>query len=98
MHALGVLCGGPASPARDGHLFIAFQPDLFMTLDDDRRALAAEIAALEATPRQDGVNEIRIPGERAHRERARLTRDGIEIDLRIHDALSRLAEAKSWTD
>jgi len=85
MHALGVSAE---------YLFIAFKPDLFTPLDDYRRALAAEIAAIKATPRQDGVDEIRIPGERAYRERARLTREGIEIDRRIHDALTQLAEGK----
>jgi L-2-hydroxycarboxylate dehydrogenase (NAD+) len=92
MHALGVVCGGAASPERDGYLFIAFTPDLFTPLDDYRRALAAEIAAIKATPRQDGVDEIRIPGERAYSERARLAREGIEIDRRIQEALIRLAE------
>jgi LDH2 family malate/lactate/ureidoglycolate dehydrogenase len=95
MHALGVLCGGAASPARDGYLFIAFRPDLFLPLDDYRRALAAEIAAIKAAPRQEGVEEIRIPGERAYRERARLAREGIEIDCRIQDALIRLAECST---
>jgi LDH2 family malate/lactate/ureidoglycolate dehydrogenase len=85
MHALGVSAG---------YLFIAFKPDLFAPPDDYRRALAAEIAAIKATPRQEGVDEIRIPGERAYRERARLARDGIEIDRRIQDALIRLAEGK----
>jgi L-2-hydroxycarboxylate dehydrogenase (NAD+) len=93
-HALGVVCGGAAGPERDGYLFIAFEPDLFMPVEDYRGALAAEIAAIKATPRQDGVEEIRIPGERAYRERARLTREGIEIDRRIHDALIGLAEGK----
>ena len=74
------------------YLFIAFKPDLFTPLDDYRRALTAEIAAIKATPRQAGVDEIRIPGERAYRERARLAREGIEIDRRIQDALNRLAE------
>jgi L-2-hydroxycarboxylate dehydrogenase (NAD+) len=77
-----------------GYLFIAFKPDLFVALDDYRRALAAEIATIKATPRQDGVAEIRIPGERAYRERERLTCEGIEIDRRIHDALIALGEAK----
>jgi LDH2 family malate/lactate/ureidoglycolate dehydrogenase len=85
MHALGVSAE---------YLFIAFKPDLFMPLDDYRRALAAEIAAIKATPRQPGVDEIRIPGERAHRERARLIREGIEVDRRIHDALTALAEGR----
>ena len=85
MHALGVSAE---------YLFIAFQPDLFTPLEDYRRTLAAEIAAIKATPRQEGVDEIRIPGERAYRERARLAREGIEIDRRIHDALTALAEVR----
>jgi LDH2 family malate/lactate/ureidoglycolate dehydrogenase len=85
MHALGVSAE---------YLFIAFKPDLFTSLPDYRRALAAEIAVIKATPRQEGVDEIRIPGERAYRDRARLAREGIEIDRRIHDALIQLAEGK----
>ncbi|HXJ84067.1 MAG TPA: Ldh family oxidoreductase, partial [Candidatus Methylomirabilis sp.] len=90
-HALGVLCGGGDA----GYVLIAFRPDLFVPLEDYRRALAAEIAAIKATPRQNGVDEIRIPGERAYRERARRAREGIQIDRRIHDALIRLADGPS---
>src|SRR6267142_1763781 len=93
MHALGVLCGD--TEQRAGYLVIAFKPDLFMPLDDYRRELAGEIARIKATPLQEGVEEIRLPGERAYRERARLAREGIEIDRRIHDALVRLAEGSS---
>jgi LDH2 family malate/lactate/ureidoglycolate dehydrogenase len=92
-HALGVLCAG-AIHEKSAYLFIAFKPDLFLPLDEYRQALAAEIALIKATPRQDGVAEIRIPGERAYRERARLTRDGLEIDRRIQDALVALAEGR----
>ena len=83
LHALGV-----SAP----YLFIAYTPDLFVPLDDYRRALAREIAAIKATPRQEGVTEIRIPGERAYRERARRVREGIEIDAAIHEALTALAD------
>ena len=94
MHALGVLCHGAADQESGGYLLIAFKPDLFAPLEDYRRALAAEIAAIKATPRQDGIDEIRIPGERAYRDRARLSREGLEIDRRIHDALIALAEGQ----
>jgi LDH2 family malate/lactate/ureidoglycolate dehydrogenase len=94
MHALGVLCTGAADKERTGYLLIAFKPDLFVPLDDYRRGLAAEIALIKATPRQDGVDEIRIPGERAYRERARRAREGLEIDRRIHEALITLAEGQ----
>ncbi len=92
MHALGVLCGGGADKENTGYLFIALEPDLFVPLEDYRRALAAEIAAIKATPRQDGVDEIRIPGERGYRERRHREREGLEIDRRIHDALLALAK------
>ena len=91
-HALGVLCAAGASAGAGGYLLIAFKPDLFVPLDEYRRALAAEIATVKATPRQDGVEEIHIPGERAYRERARRAREGLEIDRRIHEALLKLAE------
>ena len=91
-HALGALCAWDDKPEKAGYLFITFKPDLFVPLEDYRRSLAAEVAAIKATPRQDGVAEIRIPGERAYRERARLRREGIEIDRRIFDALATLAE------
>src|SRR5258705_4507077 len=94
MHALGVLASGVATEESTGYLFVAFKPDLFVPLEDYRRALAAEIIAIKATARQAGVAEIRIPGERAYRERARLTREGIEIDRRIHDALVSLADGQ----
>src|SRR3989442_8650525 len=85
MHALGVAAG---------YLFIAFKPDLFVPLEDYRRTLAAEIALIKATPRQEGVDEIRIPGEGAYRERTRLAREGVEIDRRIHDALMALVRGQ----
>src|SRR5688500_7854264 len=88
-HALGVLCGGAAG-IQAGYVFVAFRPDLFVPLDEYRRALAEEVATIKATPRQEGVAEIRVPGERADRERARRSREGIAIDRRIHDALSAL--------
>jgi LDH2 family malate/lactate/ureidoglycolate dehydrogenase len=55
------------------YLLIAFKPDLCTPLEDYRRALAAEIAAMKAAPRKDGVDEIRIPGDCASGERARLS-------------------------
>src|SRR5262249_17015008 len=97
MHALGVLCGETTGQLSTGYLFIAFKPDLFVPLHDYRRALARDIAAIKATPRQEGVDEIRIPGERGYRERARRMREGIDVDRRIHDRLIELAEGGRHT-
>ncbi|MBF8253393.1 MAG: dh family oxidoreductase, partial [Deltaproteobacteria bacterium] len=52
------------------------------------------LARVKATARQPGVDEIRIPSERAFRERARALREGIEIDRKIYDALLALPEGQ----
>jgi LDH2 family malate/lactate/ureidoglycolate dehydrogenase len=61
-----------------------------MPLEDFKREVTALIDRVKATPRQGGVDEIRMPSERAFRNRARALRDGIEIDGPVHDALVRL--------
>jgi len=63
-----------------------------LSLDEYRRALSERIAEIKATPRQPGVNEIRIPGERSSATRKRLTDEGIEIDRKIYQALVRVSE------
>jgi LDH2 family malate/lactate/ureidoglycolate dehydrogenase len=93
MDALGALTAGTRSAdSVSGYMFMAFKPDLFLSPDDYRREVSQRIATIKATPRQAGVEEIRIPGERGYRTRARLMREGIEIDRKIHTALGRLAD------
>jgi LDH2 family malate/lactate/ureidoglycolate dehydrogenase len=88
IRALGVLCQPSLDVEKiNGLLTIAFKPDLLVPLDTFRSELSSAIAEIKATPRLAGVTEIRIPGERAYRERAQRLREGIEIDARIHDAL-----------
>lgn len=95
LDAIGGLTAGirPADSV-SGYMFMAVRPDLFVPLDEYRREISARIATIKATPRQPGVAEIRIPGERSHQTRQRLAAEGIEIDRKIHDALCRLAEGK----
>ncbi len=93
MDALGALTAAMRSAnSVSGYMFIAFKPDLFLPLADYRREVSRRIDTIKATPRQSGVTEIRIPGERGCRTRARLVREGIEIDRKIYDALGRLAQ------
>ncbi|HVY15087.1 MAG TPA: Ldh family oxidoreductase [Rhodopila sp.] len=93
MSALGALSSGVHAAGQvSGYLFIAFKPDLFLTGEEYRREVSRRIETIKATPRQDGVAEIRIPGERAYKTRARLTQEGIEIDRKIFNALRRLSE------
>ena len=93
MQALGVLAGsGLGADKTYGYLIMAIKPDLMLPLDEFRRDMSEMLARVKATPRQPGVDEIRLPGERAFRERERLTREGIEIDRQIYDALLALPQ------
>jgi LDH2 family malate/lactate/ureidoglycolate dehydrogenase len=93
MQAFGVLAGSATDVEQSyGYLVMAFRPDLLIPLEEYRRDLAAMLARVKATPRQPGVDEIRLPSERAFRSRARNLREGIVIDRKIHDALRALPQ------
>jgi LDH2 family malate/lactate/ureidoglycolate dehydrogenase len=88
MQALGVLAGSGLGEDRTyGYLIVAVKPDLMLPLDDFKRHTSEMLARVKATPRQPEVDEIRLPGERASRERVRNLEAGLEIDRRIYDAL-----------
>jgi len=92
MDAIGTLAGGiRPENTQTGYLFIAIKPDLFMPLEDYRREVSNRIKTIKATPRQPGITEIRIPGERSMQERAKRLKEGIEIERKIYDALQNLA-------
>ena len=95
MRALGVLAGaGDDVEKCYGYLAIAIKPDLLLDPTDYRRCLSEAIDHIKATPRLPGVEEIRIPSERAFRERARSLREGIVIDRHIYDALLALPQGR----
>jgi len=88
IQALGVLAGCGSEHESDyGYLFIAFRPDLIGPTDVFKQQVTRLIERIKATPRQHGVNEIRIPSERAFRSRERALREGLEIDRLVFDAL-----------
>jgi len=86
IQALGLL-GGAEQEDDPGYLFIAFRPDVLGPVDVFNRRVTALIERIKATPRQPGIDEIRIPSERAFRTRERLLRDGLTIDRLVFDAL-----------
>jgi LDH2 family malate/lactate/ureidoglycolate dehydrogenase len=88
VQALGLLAGlGPNGERDYTYLFIAFKPDLLGSADVFEREVAQLIERIKATPRQPGIDEIRIPSERAFRSREQLLRRGVEIDGLVYDAL-----------
>ncbi len=95
VQALGVLAGSALDLEGDnGYLFIVFKPDLLTPLDAFKREMTALVDRVKATPRQPGVDEIRIPSERAFRNRERALVEGIEIDRADHEALERMAAVR----
>ena len=91
IQAFGVLAGSAFNPDKDdGYLFMVFKPDLLIGLKDFTRQVSELIDRIKSTPRQPGVDEIRIPSERAFRTREQGLREGIEIDRAVFDALAAL--------
>jgi LDH2 family malate/lactate/ureidoglycolate dehydrogenase len=91
VQAFGVLAGSALDPGKDdGYLFVAFKPDLLVSRDEFKGQLSELVKRIKDIPRQPGIEEIRIPGERALRSREQALRDGIEIDRAIYDALRAL--------
>ena len=95
MQALGVLAGsGLGDDKTYGYLIMAINPERMLPGDDFRRHMSEMLAKVKAAPRQPGVDEIRLPGERSSRERARHLSAGIEIDRKIYEALLALPQGK----
>jgi LDH2 family malate/lactate/ureidoglycolate dehydrogenase len=91
VQALGVLAGSALDPdGDDGYLFVVLKPDLLIDQVNFKEQLSALIDRIKSTPRQPGVSEIRIPGERAFRAREQALRDGIEVDRVVYEALQAL--------
>jgi LDH2 family malate/lactate/ureidoglycolate dehydrogenase len=62
MQALGLLAGSGSDAESDyGYLFVAFRPDLFGPADAFERQVTQLIERVKATPRQPGIDDIRIP-------------------------------------
>jgi LDH2 family malate/lactate/ureidoglycolate dehydrogenase len=96
IQALGLLAGAALANGNVldyGFLFIAIDPDLMLGPDVFATQMAELVARIKATPRQDGVEEIRIPSERAFRERERRRVEGIVLDRKVVEALNKLSRA-----
>ena len=84
VQALGLLAGSALDPGKDdGYLFVVLKPELLVGIDEFKDQLSELVNRIKASPRQPGINEIRIPGERAFRSREQALREGIEIDRAI---------------
>jgi len=93
IQALGLLGGVAATrgEVRDfGFLFVVFDPALLMPAADLEQQLGALISETKATPRKTGIDEIRIPSERAYAEKARRLVEGIDVSRAIVEQIESL--------
>jgi LDH2 family malate/lactate/ureidoglycolate dehydrogenase len=88
IQALGLLAGSGSEQQSDyGYLFIAFRPDLIGPADVFNRQVTELIDRVKAIPRQAGIEEVRIPSERAFRARECALQAGLTLDRLVFDAL-----------
>jgi LDH2 family malate/lactate/ureidoglycolate dehydrogenase len=92
IQALGLLAGGASVMEKYyGFLLIAIDPALFLPAGQFEREVDGLLAQVRATGRGGDETAIRIPSERAFRERAlRVRQDAIEIERKVFDALNAL--------
>jgi LDH2 family malate/lactate/ureidoglycolate dehydrogenase len=93
IQALGLLAGAalPRGQVQDyGFLFLVVDPGAMLPGNPFAAQMAELVRAIKATPRQEGVADIRIPSERAFRERERRRAEGILIDRVVIAALEAL--------
>lgn len=93
VQAMGLLAGAmlkDGDPLDYGFYFIALDPKIMLPGADFARQMSDLVAAVKAVPRQPGVDEIRIPSERAFRERERRRAEGIVIERKVVASLEAL--------
>lgn len=76
---------------RRGSLVIAIDPAAFGEPREFCRAVGAYLREIKSSRKAPGVDEIRVPGERAAKERARRLRDGVPVYETVWVEVERLA-------
>src|SRR5262245_29597154 len=93
IQALGILAGAALArgQVRDyGFLFWVVDPNVMLPGGDFKRQMSQYVREIKATPRQPGVEEIRVPSERAVRERERRRKEGIVLERKVVESLRAL--------
>lgn len=73
-----------------GFLFWVLNPELMLPAGDFQDRLEELITKVKATPRRPGVPEIRLPSERAFRERSRRREEGIVLDRLVVESIRQI--------
>jgi LDH2 family malate/lactate/ureidoglycolate dehydrogenase len=93
VQALGLLAGAALARGQVqdyGFLFWALDPKIMLPGGDFESQMAELVRKIKETPRQPGVDEIRIPSERAYGERERRRKQGIVLERKVLESLKTL--------
>jgi LDH2 family malate/lactate/ureidoglycolate dehydrogenase len=93
MQALGLLAGSAIirdTPMDYGFLFWVVNPNLMLPAEDFNPRMSQFVRDMKALPKQQGVKEIRIPSERANRERERRRKEGLVVQRKVIESLKAL--------
>lgn len=93
---MGLLAGAARSQGQVqdyGFLFVVFHPGLLMPANAFEQQVAELMQRIKDTPRQPGVDAIRIPSERAFREREQRRVEGIVLERKVVESLRALGAA-----
>jgi len=93
IQALGLLAGAaiPRGLVQDyGFLFVVVDPGILLPRNPFAAQMSELVKVIQATPRRPDVEEIRIPSQRAFRERERRRAEGILVDHAVIRALEAL--------
>jgi LDH2 family malate/lactate/ureidoglycolate dehydrogenase len=93
IQALGLLAG--SAIIRDqvldyGFLFWAINPEIMLPGNDFKQRMSQYVREMKALPKQPGVSEIRVPSERASRERERRRVEGVVVKRKVIESLKAL--------
>jgi len=93
VQALGLLAGAALATGKVqdyGFLFLVLDPRLMLPGGEFSAQMTELVAKIKATPRRPGVDEIRIPSERAYRERELRRTQGLVFDRKVVASLNAL--------
>lgn len=94
IQALGLLAGAALTKGevRDyGFLFWVVDPNVMLPGGEFKEQMSEYVRQIKATPRQPGVDEIRVPSERAMREREQRRVEGILVERKVVESLEALS-------
>lgn len=90
---LGLLAGAaiPRQQVQDyGFLFMVLKPSIMLPKGNFESQAHQLIQAIKETPKRQGVSDIRIPSERAFKERERRLKEGLLFDTKVVQSLRAL--------